>query len=57
MATPINKPEAYAIDGYSSLHVLSPLPDTFPDVAEVVLDRLPYYHESTSLQIHKKKLN
>ena len=41
MTTPNNEPVAYVIDGNASLYVLSPIPDNFQGVAEMVLDRLP----------------
>ena len=36
MTTPTNEPVAYVIDGNASLCVLSPIPDNFQGVAEMV---------------------
>ena len=41
MTTPTNEPVAYVNDVNASLYVLSPIPDNFQGVAEMVLDRLP----------------
>ena len=38
---PTNEPVANIIDGNVQLYVLSPSPDNFQGVAEMVLDRLP----------------
>ena len=41
MTAPTNEPVAHVIDGNASLYVLSPIPDNFEGVAEMVFDRLP----------------
>ena len=38
--TPTNGPVANVIDGNVQLYVLSSIPDNFPGVAEIALDRL-----------------
>ncbi|MES9950704.1 MAG: hypothetical protein ABW118_17235 [Candidatus Thiodiazotropha sp.] len=41
VTTPTDEGIAHVIDGNASLYVLSPVPENFQGVAEIVLDRLP----------------
>ena len=40
MTTPTNEPVAYVIDSNASISFLSPIPDNFQDLAEMISDRL-----------------
>ena len=40
LTTPTNEPVAYVIDGNAPISFLSPIPDNFQDLAEIISDSL-----------------